>query len=78
MLRRRTNHGISAQEYERQYLLPFAPLEEELQRCAERKDAVFENDRWHLTPKGMMISNSIISELQLIQERSEPLTKRRM
>jgi coproporphyrinogen III oxidase-like Fe-S oxidoreductase len=78
MLRLRTNHGISAQEYERQYLLPFAPLEAELKRCAQRKDAVFENDRWHLTPKGMMISNSIISELQLIQERSEPLTKRRM
>ena len=78
MLRLRTNHGISAREYERQYLLPFAPLEAELKRCAQRGDAVFENDRWHLTPKGMMISNSIISELQLIQERSEPLTKRRM
>ena len=56
----------------------FAPLEEALQRCAENKDAVFENDRWHLTPKGMMISNTIISELQLIQERCEPLNKRRM
>ena len=78
MLRLRTNHGICAKEYERQYLLPFAPLEAELKRCAQRGDAVFENDRWHLTPKGMMISNSIISELQLIQERSEPLTKRRM
>ena len=78
MLRLRTNHGVSAAEYERQFLLPFAPLEEELRRCAERKDAVFENDRWHLTPKGMMISNSIISELQLIQERSIPLNKRRM
>ena len=78
MLRLRTTHGISAQEYERQYLLPFAPLEEAMQRCAENKDAVFENDRWHLTPKGMMISNTIISELQLIQERCEPLNKRRM
>ena len=78
MLRLRTNHGIAAQEYERQYLLPFAPLEEALQRCAANKDAVFENDRWHLTPKGMMISNTIISELQLIQERCEPLNKRRM
>ena len=78
MLRLRTNHGISAKEYERQYLLPFAPLEAELKRCAERKDAVLENGRWHLTPKGMMISNTIIAELQLIQERSEPLTKRRM
>ena len=78
MLRLRTNHGIGAQEYERQYLLPFAPLEEELKNCQERGFAVFENDRWHLTPRGMMISNTIISELQLIQERCEPLTKRRM
>ena len=58
--------------------MPFAPLEAELQRCAQRGHAVKENGRWHLTPKGMMISNSIISELQLIQERCEPLTKRRM
>ena len=78
MLRLRTTHGISAQEYERQYLLPFAPLEDALNRCAQNKDAVFENGRWHLTPKGMMISNTIISELQLIQERCEPLNKRRM
>ena len=78
MLRLRTTNGISAQEYERQFLLPFAPLEAELQNCADRGHAVFENERWHLTPKGMMISNSIISDLQLIQERSIPLNKRRM
>ena len=78
MLRLRTNHGICAKEYEKQYLLPFGPLEAELERCRDRGHAVFENDRWHLTPKGMMISNSIISDLQLIQERCEPLTKRRM
>ena len=77
MLRLRTNHGISAQEYERQYLLPFAPLEKELENCKARGQAVFENDRWHLTPKGMMVSNSIISDLQLIQDRSQPLTRRR-
>ena len=78
MLRLRTNHGISGAEYERQYLLPFGPLEDELKKCAGRGHAVFENDRWHLTPRGMMISNSIISELQLIQDRCEPLTRRRM
>ena len=78
MLRLRTNHGISGPEYERQYLLPFQPLQEELQRCAQRGHAVYEDGRWHLTPRGMMISNTIISELQLIQERSVPLNKRRM
>ena len=78
MLRLRTTHGISAQEYERQYLLPFEDLEKELEECRKRGDAVLENGRWHLTPKGMMISNTIISNLQLIQERSIPLNKRRM
>ena len=78
MLRLRTNNGISAQEYERQFLLPFAPLEAELQNCADRGHAVFENERWHLTPKGMMVSNSIISDLHIIQDSCEPLNKRRM
>ena len=78
MLRLRTVHGIAAQEYERRYLLSFAPLQEELERCRARGQAVFEDGRWHLTPRGMMVSNSIISDLQLIQERSIPLTKRRM
>ena len=77
MLRLRPTQGISAQEYERQYLLPFAPLEAELRRCKERGHAVFETDRWHLTPKGMMVSNTIISDLHIIQDSCEPLNKRR-
>lgn len=78
MLRLRTVSGISGPEYERQYLLPFGPLEDALKQSQDRGDAVYENERWHLTPKGMLISNTIISELQLIQERCEPLAKRRM
>ena len=30
---------------------------------------------WHLTPEGFLVSNSIISDLLLIQERSTPLTR---
>ncbi len=78
MLRLRTVHGISAKEYERRYLLPFEDLAKELEKYRKTGHAVLENDRWHLTPKGMMISNTIISELQIIQERSIPLNKRRM
>ena len=78
MLRLRTTHGISAKEYERKYLLPFEDLEKELEDLRKRGYALRENDRWHLTPTGMMISNTIISNLQLIQERSIPLNKRRM
>ncbi len=78
MLRLRTTQGISGPEYEQQYLLPFGPLEDALKLSRDRGYAVCEDGRWHLTPKGMMISNDIISELQLIQERCEPLARRRM
>ena len=33
--------------------------------------------RWHLTPNGFLISNTIISDLMLIQDQCEPLTNRR-
>ena len=78
MLRLRTTHGISAKEYERRYLLPFEDLEKLLESYRKSGHAVLENERWHLTPKGMMISNRIIAELQDIQDRSIPLNKRRM
>ena len=54
------------------------PLEVLLQQMADRKLAVFANDRWHLTPEGMLVSNSLITDLLLAQDRSEPLAKRRM
>ncbi len=78
MLRLRTTQGILATEYEKQYLLPFAPLEEHLQRCAGRGHAVkMDSGHWRLTPAGFLLSNSIISDLLLIQDRAEPLAKRR-
>ena len=78
MMRLRTVGGINKEEYEKKYLLPFAPLEVILQRCADHNLAVFANERWHLTPEGMLVSNSIISDLLLAQDQSEPLAKRRM
>ena len=77
MTRLRTTTGISQEEYEKQYLLPFAPLEENLVTCANhglaRKTPA---GRWFLTPEGMLVSNSIISDLLLIQDQSQPLTRR--
>ena len=71
MMRLRTVTGIDPREYEKKYMLPFAPLEEILQRHKERNLAVKTFDgRWHLTPEGFFVSNSIISDLQLAQERS--------
>ena len=32
---------------------------------------------WHLTAEGFLISNTIISDLLLVQEQSAPLARRR-
>jgi len=78
MMRLRTTAGIEPEEYERKYLLPFAPLEEALERFRSQKLAVKTYDgRWHLTPHGFLLSNSIISDLLIIQEQCESITKRR-
>ncbi len=78
MMRLRTNVGILKEEYEKQYLLPFGPLEEALETCRERGHAVkMDTGHWRLTPTGYLISNSIISDLLLIQDAAEPLAKRR-
>ena len=79
MTRLRTTTGIWREEYEKQYLLPFTPLEESLERCERHGLAARTgDDHWHLTPEGFLVSNSIITDLLLIQERSEPLAKRRV
>ncbi len=71
MMRLRTVSGIDPKVYERRFLLPFAPLEACLQECKERGLASKTFDgRWHLTPNGFLVSNSIISDLLLIQEQN--------
>lgn len=77
MLRLRTSFGISREEYERKYLLPFDPLEKVLLMHQDKGLATFANNRWRLTPEGLLVSNSIISDLLLVQDQSEPLAKRR-
>ena len=70
--------GINAEEYERKYLLPFAPLDAALEQCRRRGHALkMEGGYWRLTPEGFLLSNSIISDLLLIQDQSKPLAKRR-
>lgn len=76
MLRLRTSVGISATEYERMFMLPFAPLEEVLEKRRRYFHAT-QNDsgRWVLTPKGYLVSNDIITDLLLAQDGSEPLRR---
>ncbi|MEE0785131.1 MAG: coproporphyrinogen III oxidase, partial [Oscillospiraceae bacterium] len=68
--------GIDSEEYVRSFLLPFRPLDQILQKCKEMGIAKQEDTRWHLTPKGMLVSNSILTELLLAQEHSTPLARR--
>lgn len=78
MTRLRTTAGISPDEYEKQYLLPFAPLASALEELRGRNMAARTPEgRWYLTPQGMLLSNTIITDLQIIQDESEPLAKRR-
>ena len=78
MTRLRTVAGIDPQEYEKQYLLPFQPLETILERYAGHNLASRTAEGcWHLTPKGFLVSNSIISDLLLAQDESTPLAKKR-
>ncbi len=71
MMRLRTAAGIDPKEYERRFLLPFAPLEEKMMVFKEQALAVKTYDgRWHLTPKGFLLSNSIISDLWVIQDET--------
>ena len=78
MMGLRTSMGIIPDEYERRYLLPFGPLEEALERFREQNLAARTYDgRWHLTAQGFLLSNSIISDLLIIQEGTESITKRR-
>ena len=76
MLRLRTSAGISPEEYERMFMLPFEPLAEVLRKHWEFGYAGRnEEGRWFLTPKGYLISNTIISDLLVAQDQSQPLRK---
>ena len=77
MMRLRTTQGIGAEEYEKHYLLPFAPLEQILRENAKHGLARETAGRWSLTPEGFLVSNSIISDLLVAQDRSDPLARRR-
>ena len=76
MLRLRTSQGIAADEYERLFLLPFEPLAEVLAKHrAFGYTGINDEGRWYLTPKGYLLSNSILSDLLLAQDESRPIRK---
>ncbi|MBQ7416005.1 MAG: radical SAM family heme chaperone HemW [Oscillospiraceae bacterium] len=77
MMRLRTTIGINREEYEKQYLLPFDPLEEILLACKQRGHTILSDGRWRFSPEGMLLSNSILSDLLLAQDRTLSASRRR-
>lgn len=63
MLGLRTVRGISKAEFESISRFPFSCIEPVLLRCREAGYALAEGKRWHLTPAGFLVSNSIINEV---------------
>ena len=71
-------YGPVAENYGKGYVNAVASLENCLQKYASQGYAVHTaEDAWHLTPEGFLISNTIISDLLLLQEQSTPLSRRR-
>ena len=77
MLRLRTVDGVEEGEYTKSFLLPFEPLEEVFQKLAKQDLCKNVSGRWRLTPKGFMLSNSIIVLLLEQQQKSKPLTQKK-
>ncbi len=71
MLRLRTSAGISPEEYEKLFMLPFQPLEDILKKHQAYARATQNSDgKWSLTPKGFLVSNDIISDLLIAQDEA--------
>ena len=75
--RLRTTMGITRQEFEATYLLSFDPMAEILEKSFSLGHAICINDRWRLTPEGMLLSNYILTDLLDALDKSVQLEKRR-
>ncbi len=62
MLGLRLSQGISRQEFENRYRLPFAPIQSVLERFRATGHAALAGERWRLTPEGFLVSNQIIGQ----------------
>ena len=69
MLRLRTTHGISEEEYYNIYRLKMDLILELLRRYEASGWALFKDGRWRFTPTGFMLSNTLIGEILDAQTR---------
>lgn len=75
LLRMRTRRGIEEWEYRRTFGLNFEPLNRRLE-FFERHHWVEQSDRrWHFTPQGFLLSNTLI--LDLLNAQSDTLYERK-
>ncbi|MCI7474751.1 MAG: radical SAM family heme chaperone HemW [Clostridiales bacterium] len=70
MLRMRTTRGIEEWEYRREFFLDFDPIEQKLEDYERHGWAERHDRRWHLTPKGFLVSNQLIGDLLAVQEEA--------
>lgn len=61
MLGLRTVRGLDPKVFENRFRRRFSCFLPFLEQCREAGYAVCEEDRWHLTPRGFLVSNQIIS-----------------
>ena len=69
MLRLRTIHGISEEEYYNIYRLKLDFVLDLLHEYETNGWALFKDGRWRFTPKGFMLSNTLIGEILDAQTR---------
>ncbi len=72
MLRLRTTLGVDPSEYCPAYSMDFGPLQALFSSYEQQGWAIFDNDRWRLTPKGFLLSNRLIGQLLDAQQPSIP------
>jgi len=60
MLRLRLTEGLVPQDFERRFRRKFSCFLPFLDQCSQAGYAVCEDGRWHLTPRGFLVSNQII------------------
>ena len=63
MLGLRTVYGLDPKDYERRFRRRFACFLPFLTQCEAAGYAAYEDGRWHLTPRGFLLSNQIIAQM---------------
>lgn len=63
LLQLRTTWGVSEEEFSGKFGLDFTPLARELEQFAAHGWAKQQNSRWHFTPEGFLLSNTLIGRL---------------